>query len=86
MIVGEKVSHRTVCEYLLMSRGCGDLTSFSDEEIYRAMVAFGQQNPHNPAVVWLGYTACDERRAVEWVRMFEIDVTRFISRGLKLHR
>jgi hypothetical protein len=82
MVVGEKVSHRAVCEYLLTSSGCGDLSSLSDEEIHRAMVAFGQKNPGNPAVVWLGYSPRDGRRAAEWARVSEIDVRQFFSRGL----
>jgi hypothetical protein len=82
MVVGETVAHRIVCEYLLMSSGHGDLSSLSDEESYRAMVAFGQKNPHNPAVVWLGYSPCDGRRAAEWVRISEIDITRIFSSGL----
>ena len=82
MVVGEKVSHRTVCEYLLLSSVHVDPYSLSDEEIHRAMVAFDQKNPGNPAVVWLGYSLRDGRRATEWARVSEIDVRQIFSTGL----
>jgi hypothetical protein len=82
MVVGKKVSHRTVCEYLLTSSGCGDPSSLSDEDIHRAMVAFGEKNPGNPAVVWLGYSPRDGRGAAEWARVSEIDVRQLFSKGL----
>ena len=82
MVIGEKVSHRVVREYLLTSSGYRDLSSLSGEEIDKTMVAFGQLNPCNPAVVWLGYSPCDDRKAAEWVRVFDIDVRQIVSKGL----
>ncbi len=76
-----------VCKYLLKceflkGKFDSDASSFSDDQIRQAMTTLGQQQPENPAVVWLGYSSKHQRKAVSWKHELDIDVRAVISKGL----
>ena len=47
-----------------------------------SMTTLGQQQPNNPAVVWLGYSSKHRRKQVSWKHVLDVDVRAVVSKGL----
>lgn len=60
-----------------------DPSALADDQIHQEMTSFGQEQPDNPTVVWLGYSPTNRRNPVTWKHVRQISVRALISKGLK---